>query len=53
MLHRGVLLSKVLFARLSARPSSTGQLKTLLSLHSRPINLVVYQGPYSSKLEET
>ena len=31
----------------SPRPISTGLLTTLLRLHSRPINLVVYQGPYS------
>ncbi len=37
----------------SARAISTGKLKTLLPLHSRPINLVVYQGPYRSNLEET
>ena len=33
----------------SPRPISTGLLTTLLRLHSRPINLVVYQGPYSLK----
>src|SRR3954471_23774700 len=30
----------------SPRPISTGRLNTLLCLHLRPINLVVYQGPY-------
>jgi hypothetical protein len=44
---------KMIAAWSSARPISTGKLKTLLSLHTQPINLVVYQGPYSSKLEET
>ena len=33
----------------SPRPISTGLLSTLLCLHIRPINLVVYQGPYSLK----
>ena len=30
-------------------PISTGPLSALLRLHGRPINLVVYQGPYSLK----
>jgi hypothetical protein len=30
----------------SPRPISTGRLNTLPCLHLRPINLVVYQGPY-------
>ena len=30
----------------SPRPISTGQLNTFLCLHIRPINLVVYKGPY-------
>ena len=30
----------------SPRPISTGQLNTLLCLHIRPINVVVYHGPY-------
>jgi len=30
----------------SPRPISTGQLNALLRLHIRPINLVIYQGPY-------
>ena len=33
----------------SPRPISTGRLSTLLRLHRRPINLVVYQGSYSLK----
>jgi hypothetical protein len=33
----------------SPRPISTGLLIALLRLHSRPINLVVYQGSYSLK----
>ncbi len=33
----------------SPRPISTGPLNTLLCLHVRPINLVVYQGPYPTK----
>jgi hypothetical protein len=32
--------------RSSPRPISTGQLNSLLSLHIRPIYLVVYQGSY-------
>ena len=31
----------------SPRSISTGSLSTLLCLHGRPINLVVYQGSYS------
>jgi hypothetical protein len=30
----------------SPRPISTGRLNALLRLHLRPINLVIYQGPY-------
>jgi len=30
----------------SPRPISTGQLSTLLCVHFRPINVVVYHGPY-------
>ena len=30
----------------SPRPISTGRLNTLLCLHLRPINVVVYHGPY-------
>ena len=33
----------------SPRPISTGLLTALLRLHSRPIDLVVYQGSYSLK----
>ncbi len=33
----------------SPRTISTGRLSTLLRLHRRPINLVVYQGSYSLK----
>ena len=33
----------------SPRPISTGLLIALLRLHSRPINLVVYQASYSLK----
>ena len=29
----------------ASRPISTGQLSTLLYLHTRPINVVVYNGP--------
>ncbi len=29
----------------ASRPISTGQLNTLLCLHTPPINLVVYEGP--------
>jgi len=32
--------------RSSPRPISTGRLNTLPCVHLRPINLVVYQGPY-------
>jgi hypothetical protein len=37
----------------SARPISTGKLNVLPRLHTQPINLVVYQGPYISRIEET
>jgi len=33
-------------ARSSPRPISTGELRTLLSLHFRPIDLVIYEGSY-------
>ena len=33
----------------SPRPISTGRLNALLRLHLRPINLVIYQGPYQIK----
>src|SRR5690554_5186918 len=33
-------------ARSSPRPISTGWLRTLLSLHFRPIDLVIYEGSY-------
>ena len=41
----------VLKLKISVKPSniSTGQLRPLLDLHCRPINLVVYQGSYSLK----
>src|SRR5690242_20826156 len=35
-----------LYVRSSPRPISTGRLNTLPCVHLRPINLVVYQGPY-------
>ena len=34
----------------SPRTISTGPLNALLRLHGRPINLVVYQGPYYLKV---
>ncbi len=34
--------------RSSPRPISTGQLNTLLHLHLRPINLIIFQGSYFS-----
>jgi hypothetical protein len=34
-------------------PVSTGQLKRLLALHRRPINLVVFQGALEQLLYET
>ena len=41
-------LSKLIpsFSWSSPRPISTGQLNTLLHLHLRPINLVVFKGSY-------
>src|SRR5207302_6016070 len=35
-----------LYVRSSPRPISTGRLNTSPCVHLRPINLVVYQGPY-------
>ena len=35
---------------LSPRPISIGQLNTLLHLHLRPINHIVYMGPYSKRM---
>ena len=37
----------VVFSKSSPRRISTGLLNTLLRLHIPPINLVVFQGPYS------
>src|SRR5690606_7223254 len=37
----------LMVARSSPRPISTGWLRTLLSLHLRPIHLVIYKGSYS------
>ena len=35
----------IIFYGQASRPISTGQLSTLLYLHTRPINVVVYNGP--------
>lgn len=49
---RGVAQEKILqwtrsiFVETSPRPISIGQLHTLLRFHIRPINPVVYRGPY-------
>ena len=40
-------------SRSSPRPISIGQLRTLLHLHSRPINLVVYKESYQPTLWDT
>src|SRR5207253_6707440 len=40
------IVAKALYVRSSPRPISTGRLNTSPCLHLRPINLVVYQGPY-------
>jgi len=34
-------------------PVSTGRLKQLLALHHQPINLVVFQGAFGPKSNET
>ena len=39
--------------RSSPRPISTGQLRTLLHFHLRPINQIVFLGPYSIKDERS
>ena len=36
---------ELIFYGQASRPISTGQLSTLLYLHTRPINVVVYNGP--------
>ena len=38
--------------RASPRPISTGQLRTLQCVHVRPINPMVYRGPYQIHLWE-
>ena len=43
----------LIILRSSPRPISIGQLHTLLHLHSRPINLVVYKGSYQPMLWDT
>ena len=35
----------LIFYGQASRPISTGQLNTLLRLHTQPINVVVYNGP--------
>ena len=40
------VLGFTLYVRSSPRPISTGRLNTSPCVHLRPINLVVYQGPY-------
>src|SRR5947207_14714007 len=40
------VIAYTLKVRSSPRPISTGRLNTSPCLHLRPINLVVYQGPY-------
>ena len=46
--HENSIASTNVFERVrsSPRPISTGRLNTLPCVHLRPINLVVYQGPY-------
>ena len=39
------------FSRRSVRVISTGQLNTLLCLHTQPINLVVYQEPSGAEAQ--
>ena len=39
-----------LFCGQASRPISTGKLNTLLCVHSRPINLVVFEGPSVSQV---
>ena len=39
-------LYSLVILRISPRPISIGQLRTLLHFHLRPINLVVFQGSY-------
>ena len=38
--------TRVIVVKLSPRPVSTGQLRALQRFHFRPINPVVYWGPY-------
>ena len=46
LLEHSIASTKSPYSDSSPRPISTGQLHTLLCFHFRPINLVVYQGPY-------
>ena len=39
-------ISDLVLFKSSPRPISTSQLKRLLPLHTWPINLVIYKGPY-------
>jgi hypothetical protein len=41
-----IALERTLNRRSRPRPISTARLNTLLCLHLRPINLVVYEGSY-------
>ena len=43
----GVVHTTEIFYGQASRAISTGQLNALPHLHSRPINLVVYEGPYA------
>ena len=41
--------SGLIFYGQASRPISTGKLNTLLCLHTRPINVVVYNGPLGDR----
>ena len=44
--------TRSIFVETSPRPISIGQLHALLHFHIRPINPVVYRGPYQINLWE-
>ena len=43
---RNSIASTIIIVNPSPRPISTGRLNTLPCLHLRPINVVVFHGPY-------
>ncbi len=50
-MSRSVLMESLKKSEQTARSISTGQLSALLRLHTRPINLVVFEGPLGESAE--